>query len=121
MANIMIVDDSNFMRMTLRKVIEKLGHQVAGEATTGREAVELFELLRPDLVFMDITMPDLNGIDAVKAIREKYPHAKIVMCSAMGQQKLVVDAIEAGAKDFIVKPFEESRIIETIHRLLEQG
>ncbi|WAA10864.1 response regulator [Fervidibacillus albus] len=116
MAKILVADDSQFMRTTLTNVIRKLNHEVAAEAKTGKEAVQLYRKHRPDLVFMDITMPDMNGIEAVKLIKKDDPDASIIICSAMGQQKIVVEAIEAGAKDFIVKPFEEVRIVETIER-----
>ncbi|WAA13497.1 response regulator [Fervidibacillus halotolerans] len=116
MGKILIVDDSQFMRMTLSNIIRKLNHEVAAEAKTGKEAVQLYRFHRPDLVFMDITMPDMNGIEAIKMIKNEYPDAQIIICSAMAQQKIVMDAIEAGAKDFIVKPFEEMRIVDTIER-----
>lgn len=119
MGKILIADDAKFMRMTLTRIIEKTGHEVVGEAITGAEAVELYREHRPDLVFMDITMPDMDGISAVRAITKEFPDAKIVMCSALGQQRRVVDAIEAGAKDFIKKPFEESQILEVIEKNLD--
>lgn len=116
MGKILIVDDAKFLRMTIAKAIEKTNHEVIGEAKTGKEAVELYPTLKPDLVFMDITMPDMDGIEAVRRIKKDYPNANVVMCSAMGQHKMVLEAIEAGAKDFIVKPFEEARIIEAIEK-----
>ncbi|MDL4839540.1 response regulator [Aquibacillus rhizosphaerae] len=119
MANILIVDDAKFMRVTITNMLKKGGHVVVGEAENGNEAIELFESLRPDLVTMDITMPELNGIDALKKILKINSNAKVIMCSAMGQQKLVVDAIELGAKDFLVKPFEENRVLEAINRVLD--
>ncbi|TYR81144.1 response regulator [Priestia megaterium] len=118
MARILIVDDAKFMRATLRSIVERAGHDVAGEAENGVEAIEKFRELKPDIMTMDITMPELNGMDAVKQIKQKYPQAKIVMCSAMGQQKMVVEAIEAGAKDFITKPFDESSVLDAIDRVL---
>lgn len=118
MARILIVDDAKFMRMTLINILHKADHEVVGEAENGVEAVKLFERELPDLVTMDITMPEKNGIVALKEIKQKYSDAKIIMCSAMGQQKMVVEAIEAGAKDFIVKPFDENRVIEAINRVL---
>jgi two-component system chemotaxis response regulator CheY len=117
-ARILIVDDAKFMRMTLTNILLKANHEVVGEAENGVEAVELYEKLNPDLVTMDITMPEKNGIVALKEIKQNHPVAKIIMCSAMGQQKMVVEAIEAGAKDFIVKPFDENRVIEAINRVL---
>ncbi|MGM7681808.1 response regulator [Cytobacillus sp. Hm23] len=118
MARVLIVDDAKFMRMTLGNIVKKAQHEVVGEGENGNEAIKLYDELHPDLVTMDITMPGMGGIDAVKGIRQKYPHAKIIMCSAMGQQKMVVEAIEAGAKDFIVKPFDEGRVIEAINRVI---
>ncbi|WP_077617921.1 response regulator [Bacillus sinesaloumensis] len=118
MARILVVDDAKFMRLTLTNILVKADHEVVSEAENGLEAVEKYKEYRPDLVTMDITMPEMNGIDAVKLIKEFDPKARIIMCSAMGQQKMVVDAISAGAKDYIVKPFDESRIVETINRVL---
>ncbi|MEW4289006.1 response regulator [Rossellomorea marisflavi] len=118
MAGILIVDDAKFMRVTLGNMVRSGGHVVVGEAENGLEAVEKFKDLEPDLVTMDVTMPEMDGIQAVKRIIDEYPGAVIIMCSAMGQQRVVMDAIEAGAKDFIVKPFEESRVLEAIGRIL---
>lgn len=118
MARILIVDDAKFMRMTLSNILINAKHEVVGEAENGAEAVEIFIKEKPDLVTMDITMPEKNGIEALKEIKQSYSDAKIIMCSAMGQQKMVVEAIEAGAKDFIVKPFDENRVIEAVNRVL---
>ncbi|MFT4416841.1 response regulator [Fredinandcohnia humi] len=118
MARILVVDDAKFMRLTLTNILENANHEVVSEAENGKEAVELYKKLRPDLVTMDITMPEMNGLEAVKEIKENDPQAKIIMCSAMGQQKMVVDAITAGAKDYLVKPFDESRVIEAVNRVL---
>lgn len=118
MARILIVDDAKFMRLTLSNILKKGEHEVVGEAENGREAVRLFRELNPDLVTMDITMPEMSGLEAVREIKASAPHAKIIMCSAMGQQKIVVEAIEAGAKDFLVKPFDESRVLEAINRVM---
>lgn len=120
MARILIVDDAKFMRMTLTNILQKGNHDVVGEADNGRNAIELYKELKPDLVTMDITMPEMTGLEAVKQIKSIDPNAKIIMCSAMGQQKLVVEAIESGAKDFIVKPFDESRVLEAISRVLQK-
>jgi two-component system chemotaxis response regulator CheY len=117
-ARILIVDDAKFMRLTLSNILEKANHEIVGEAENGEEAVNLYEKVKPDLVTMDITMPGKNGLVALKEIKAKHSNAKIIMCSAMGQQKMVVEAIEAGAKDFIVKPFDENRVIEAINRVL---
>jgi two-component system chemotaxis response regulator CheY len=118
MARILIVDDAKFMRMLLTDIINKSVHEVAGEAENGRDAVQLYSQIKPDLVTMDITMPDMGGVEAVREIKQEFPDCKIIMCSAMGQQKMVVKAIEAGAKDFIVKPFDETRVIDTINRVI---
>ncbi|WP_345238909.1 response regulator [Pontibacillus salipaludis] len=118
MATILVVDDAKFMRMTLGTILEKGEHKVVGEAEDGQEAIEMFHKLKPDLVTMDITMPELNGLEAVESILSSHPSAKIIMCSAMGQQKMVVEAIERGAKDFIVKPFDETRVLDAIKRVL---
>ncbi|MFJ7681240.1 response regulator [Peribacillus butanolivorans] len=119
MARILVVDDAKFMRMTLSNILSKADHEVIGEGENGKEAIELFRKLNPDLVTMDITMPIMSGLDAVKEIKKDFPYAKVLMCSAMGQQKMVGEAIEAGAKDFIVKPFDECRVVDAINRVLD--
>ncbi|GAA0337716.1 chemotaxis protein CheY [Bacillus carboniphilus] len=118
MATILIVDDAKFMRMTLRNIFEEANHTIVGEAQTGKESIDLYKELQPDLVTMDITMPEMDGIEAVKRIREIDPNATIIMCSALGQSRLVLEAIEAGAVDFIVKPFEKERVMEAVDRAL---
>lgn len=118
MAKIVVVDDAKFMRMTLANILTKANHELIGEGENGEEAIALYRKLQPDLVMMDITMPVMSGLEAIKEIKKEFPAAKIIMCSAMGQQKMVVEAIEAGAKDFIVKPFDEGRVIEAINRVL---
>lgn len=118
MARILIIDDAKFMRLTLTNIITKANHEVVGEGENGQEAITLYQMLQPDIVTMDITMPVMNGIDALREIIRQFPDAKVIMCSAMSQQKLVVEAIEAGAKDFVIKPFDESRVIEAINRVL---
>ncbi len=119
MANrILIVDDAAFMRMMIKDILTKNGFEVVGEAGDGAEAVEKFKELKPDLVTMDITMPEMDGITSLKKIKEIDPDAKIIMCSAMGQQAMVIDAIQAGAKDFIVKPFQADRVLEAIKKTL---
>jgi len=115
---ILIVDDAAFMRMMIKDILTKNGYEVVGEAENGAEAVEKYLELQPDLVTMDITMPEMDGIAALKAIKEKDNSATIIMCSAMGQQAMVIDAIQAGAKDFIVKPFQADRVIEAIEKAL---
>jgi two-component system chemotaxis response regulator CheY len=107
------------MRTLLKNIVLKDGFVLAGEASTGTEAVELYKKLKPDLVTMDIVMPDMNGIDAVKEIREFDPEAKIIMVSAMGQQGMVIDSIQAGARDFIIKPFQAPRVHEALIRVLK--
>ena len=119
MANgILIVDDAAFMRMMIKDVLSKNGFLIAGEAENGAKAVEKYKECNPELVIMDITMPEVDGIQAVKEIKNINPSAKIIMCSAMGQQAMVIEAIQAGAKDFIVKPFQAERIIEAVRKLL---
>ena len=115
---ILIVDDAAFMRMMIKDILEKNGYEVVGEAQDGMEAVEKYQELRPDLVTMDITMPEMDGIAALKKIREMDPDAKVIMCSAMGQQAMVIDAIQAGAKDFIVKPFQADRVLEAVRKTI---
>lgn len=115
---VLIVDDAIFMRTMIGDILKAAGFEVAGEASTGAEAVEKYKELEPDLVTMDIVMPDMGGIDAVREIIKFDPDAKILMCSAMGQQGLVVEAIQAGARDFVVKPFQPSRVLEAVQRLL---
>lgn len=117
---VLIVDDAAFMRMLLKDIVTKAGFEVVGEATNGVEAVEKYKELKPDIVTMDITMPEMNGIEAVKKIKEIDPNAKIIMCSAMGQQAMVIEAIQAGAKDFIVKPFQPARVIEALQKLAKE-
>ena len=114
---ILITDDALFMRVTLKNILTKAGYEVIGEATNGAEAVELYKQLKPDLVTMDITMPEMDGITALKEIKSRYPDAKVVMCTAMGQQAMVKEAITSGAKDFIVKPFQPERVIEAVQKL----
>lgn len=115
---VLIVDDAIFMRTMIADILKQAGFEVVGEASTGAEAVEKYKELKPDLVTMDIVMPDMGGIDAVRAIVEEDPEARILMCSAMGQQGLVVEAIQAGARDFVVKPFQPSRVLEAVQRLI---
>jgi len=117
-AKVLVVDDAKFMRVTLTKMLEQGDHEVIGEAENGLQAIKLYQSLKPDVVTMDITMPEMTGIEAVKHIINDYPDAKIIMCSSMGQQQMVLSAIEAGAKDYIVKPFDESRVNAAISRIL---
>ena len=115
---VLVCDDAPFMRSLLSDLLVQAGLEVVGEAQTGTEAVAKFRQLKPDLVTMDILMPDMGGIEAVREIMSIEPRARVLMCSAMGQQSLVLDAIRAGAKDFVVKPFQPSRVIEAVQRVL---
>ena len=115
---VLVCDDAIFMRTMITDILTQAGYDVFGEAETGAQAVEKYRQLKPDLVTMDIVMPDMGGIEAVREICKDSPEAKILMCSAMGQQALVVEAIQAGAKDFVVKPFQPSRVLEAVQRLL---
>ena len=113
---ILLVDDAVFMRMKLKDILEKNGYEVVAEAQNGLEAIEKYKSEKPDLVTMDITMPEMDGVTALKKIKEFDPSAKVIMCSAMGQQSMVMDAIQAGAVDFIVKPFDNERVLESIKK-----
>lgn len=114
---VLITDDTAFMRMTLRNVIEKNGYTVVGEAADGEEAVALYKELKPDMVTMDITMPKMDGISAIKEIMKIDPNARIIVCSAMGQKPMVIEALSAGAKDFLVKPFDADRVVESLRKI----
>ena len=118
MAKIMVVDDAAFMRMMIKKDLNENGYDNLIEAQDGAEAVKKYEEEKPDMVFMDITMPNMDGLQALKKIREADPNAKVVMCTAMGQESMVVDAIQSGASDFIVKPFDAKRIAQTVKDIL---
>ncbi|HOP75145.1 MAG TPA: response regulator [Bacillota bacterium] len=115
---VLVVDDAAFMRMMIKDILRKGGYEVVGEAEDGAKAIEKYKELQPDLVTMDITMPDMDGIAAVKEIRKIDPNALIIMCSAMGQQSMVIDAIQAGARDFVVKPFQPDRVLEAVRKVL---
>lgn len=118
MPRVLVVDDAQFMRMMLKDILTKNGFEIAGEAKNGAEALERYKELKPDLVTLDITMPEVDGITALKNIKEFDPSAKAVMCSAMGQQVMVIESIQAGAKDFIVKPFQADRVIEAVRKAI---
>ena len=120
MARILVADDASFMRQMIREIIEPEGYEVVGEATDGVEAVEQYQRLHPDIVTMDIVMPRRSGIDAVKGILEVDPTACVVMCSALGQETLVQEALQAGARDFIVKPFKPDAVTTTLRKVLEK-
>ena len=120
MARILVADDASFMRQMIREIVEEEGFEVCGEASDGIEVIEAFRRLHPDIVTMDIVMPRKSGIDAVRQIIELDPGACVVMCSALGKETLVSEAIQAGAKDFIVKPFKPECVIDTINKALEK-
>ena len=113
---ILVVDDAAFMRMMIKDILLKHGFEVVGEATNGIEAIVRYKELGPDVVTMDITMPDMDGITATREIRRMDPNARIIMCSAMGQQNMVLEAIQAGARDFVVKPFQADRVIDAVKK-----
>jgi two-component system chemotaxis response regulator CheY len=115
---VLIVDDAAFMRMMIKDILSKNGYEVVGEAENGARAIEKFKELEPELAIMDITMPEMDGIQAVKEIRSFAPEARIIMCSAMGQQAMVIESIQAGAKDFIVKPFQAERVLEAVKKVI---
>lgn len=116
--NILICDDAAFMRMMIKDILTKNGYNIAGEAENGAKAVEKYNELKPDLVLMDITMPEMDGIQALKKIKETDPNASVIMCSAMGQQAMVIESIQSGAKDFIVKPFQVDRVLEAVQKVV---
>ncbi|MBP7059458.1 MAG: response regulator [Lachnospiraceae bacterium] len=116
--NIMIVDDAAFMRMMIKDIFTKNGYNIVGEAENGKKAIDVYTECKPDLVLMDITMPEMDGIQALKGIRANDPNAAIIMCSAMGQQAMVIEAIQSGAKDFIVKPFQAERVLEAVKKVI---
>lgn len=114
--NILICDDAAFMRMMIKDILTKNGYNIAGEAENGLKAVEKYREVKPDLVMMDITMPEMDGIQALKKIKAEDPSATVIMCSAMGQQAMVIESIQSGAKDFIVKPFDKDRVLEAVKK-----
>ena len=117
MAQVLVVDDAAFMRMKFKKLLQDNGYEVA-EAATGVEAIEKYSSVRPDAVLLDITMPEMDGLEALKKIRESDPEARITMVTAMGQQAIVLEALKAGAKDFVVKPFEPDRVLDAIKKMI---
>lgn len=119
MAKILLVDDAAFMRMMVKDTLTKAGYTDLYEAADGMQAVETYNDVKPDLVLMDITMPNMDGLEALKTIKSNHPDANIVMCSAMGQESMVIDAIKSGAKDFIVKPFKPDRILKTVSSIVD--
>ena len=121
MARILVADDASFMRQIIREILESDGHEIVAEASDGIQAVEEWKKHHPELVTMDIVMPRRSGIDAVRAIVAVDPTARVVMCSALGQETLVTEALQAGASDFIVKPFKPDAVLATLRRVLEKG
>ena len=117
-AKVLIVDDLAFIKLIIRDTLEKTGFDVVGEASNGLEAVELYRRLKPDIVLMDITMPRMDGIQALQEIMKSDSQARVIMCSALGQQKLIIQSIQLGAKDFIVKPFQADRVIEAVQKVV---
>lgn len=111
---VLITDDAAFMRMMLKDILAKNGHEVVAEAGDGLEMLQKYDETMPDIVTLDITMPNMDGLVALKELRKKHPNANVVMCSAMGQESMVIDAIQSGAKDFIVKPFQAERVVECL-------
>jgi two-component system chemotaxis response regulator CheY len=116
---VLLVDDAAFMRMMLKDILSNNGYEIVGEAENGAVAVDKYVELKPDIVIMDITMPEMDGLQAIKEIRAKDPQAKVIMCSAMGQQGMVIEAIQSGAKDFVVKPFQPDRVLEAVGKALK--
>ena len=116
--NILVCDDAAFMRMMIKDILTKNGYNIVGEAENGLKAVEKYNETKPDLVMMDITMPEMDGIQALKKIKSTDPSASIIMCSAMGQQAMVIESIQSGAKDFIVKPFQPDRVLEAVKKAI---
>ena len=121
MSTILISDDAKFMRMMLRRILEQEGHKIVGEASNGEEAINLYAKLRPELVTMDIVMPDPNGIECVRRIRQFDPHAKIVMVTALGQEAMVLEALKAGASEFVIKPFKSGKVILAVDKTLKKA
>ena len=119
MANVLVVDDAAFMRLSIKQILEKNGHKMIAQAADGKEAILKYTEYKPDVIILDITMPEMSGLDALAHIKENDPNAKVVICSALGQQEQLAKAIELGAKDFIVKPFEPDRMIAALNKVLE--
>ncbi len=118
---ILIADDLEFVRITIREIIEKRDWLVAGEAENGKKAILMYEKIKPDILLLDISMPVMNGLTALKMLKDKYPDAKVIMCSALGQQKYIVKAIQLGASDFVVKPFKAERLISSISKVVRNS
>ncbi|WP_456474469.1 response regulator [Candidatus Pyrohabitans sp.] len=117
---VLIADDAAFMRNMLKKILKQAGYEVVGEASSGVEAVEKYKEVRPDIMTMDIVMPEKDGIEAVKEIIDYDPNARIIICSALGQQSMIIEAIQAGAKDYIIKPFQPGKLVESIKKVVHR-
>jgi len=115
---VLVVDDAIFMRSLIRDIFARSPFVIAGEAENGQEAIEMYKILRPDITTMDIVMPEVDGITALKEIMKFDPQAKVIMCSALGQESLIAESIEAGAKDFIVKPFQPNKVLKVVRSVL---
>lgn len=115
---ILVVDDASFMRMMIKDILKKNSFEIAGEASDGLSAIEQYKETKPDAVMLDVTMPNMDGLQTLVELKKIDPHAKIIMCSAMGQESMVIEAIKSGAQDFIVKPFQAERIIKALHKML---
>jgi two-component system chemotaxis response regulator CheY len=120
LVKVLIVDDAVFMRTVLKKMLEEEDYEIVGEASNGIDAIEKARTLQPDIITLDITMPEMDGVTALPEILKASPGSKVIMCSAMGQQSMVVDAIKQGAKDFIVKPFQKARVTQAIQNVLSK-
>lgn len=118
---VLVVDDAMFMRAAVKRILDQAGFDIVGEAENGQIAVHKYNELQPDAVLMDITMPDMDGISATRCILKADPNAKIIMCTALGQQNMVVEALQAGARDYIVKPFQPDRVVEGLSKILGMG
>ncbi|MCL2480889.1 MAG: response regulator [Spirochaetaceae bacterium] len=118
-SGVLIVDDLYFIRIAIREILEKENVPIIGEAENGLQAIQLYEEIKPDIVLLDITMPLMDGLTALRILKSKYPESKVVMCSALGQQKYIIKAIQLGASDFVVKPFKPERLINSIKKAFE--
>lgn len=119
MARVLVADDAIFMRATIKQMLEANGHSMVGEASDGRETIEMFKELKPDLIILDITMPGMDGIEALRRIREMDAQVKVIICSARGQQEIIAQAIQYGAEEFIIKPFKEEKLIAAIEKVMK--
>lgn len=118
MANVLVVDDALFVRQTIKRILEANGHKMIGEADNGVKALELYKMLKPDVVILDITMPGMSGIEVLAKLKEMNPDVKVIICSSMGQQSIVAHAIQLGVSDFVVKPFKEETLVASLEKVL---